>query len=80
MFDIVKVKVKSKSDKLKWKLYWKCKCSKCSEIWEKRKKTIFWKENVLNVVKYLNGNSYKVWHIESEIEKWEWTVKVKKRK
>ena len=25
MFDIVKVIVKSKSDKLKWKVYWKCK-------------------------------------------------------
>ena len=28
MFDIVKVIVKVKSDKLKWKVYWQCKCFK----------------------------------------------------
>ena len=34
MFDIVRVKVKSKSDKSKGKVYWKFRCFKCSEMWE----------------------------------------------
>ena len=56
MFDIVKVKVKSKIDKLKWKVNRKCRYFKCSEIWEV-KKIMYWKTDVFNVVKYLNGNS-----------------------
>ena len=41
-------------------------------------KIIYWKANDLNVVKYMNGKSQKVWFIESESENWEWKVKLKR--
>ena len=41
------------------------------------KQLIYWNTNVLDVVKYLNWKSQKVWYIESESKIWEWKVKGK---
>ena len=85
MCDIVKVIVKSKSDKLKWEVCWKYKYMfKCSEIWEVKEKTNILKSKCLKYSeiskwKKLRGLTYWKWkwkvRVKSKSKKWKWKTK-----
>ena len=72
MFDIVKVKLKSKIEKLKGKVNRKCRYCKCSEIWGVNK------TNVLKSRRFHCSGIFK-WKKAKSLTygKWKWKVKVK---
>ena len=72
MFDIVNMKVKSKIDKLKWKVIWKYRWFKFTEIWEVNKTNILksrcFQCSEISKWKKLKALTY---------GKWKWKVRVK---
>ena len=63
----MKVKVKSKSYKLKWKVYWKCRCLN----------VVKYENETTNILKSFRCSEISKWKKPKGLSYWKWKVRVK---